>query len=417
MHLGLHLLTAHTALAVARLLAGFVCATSTIYYVSAILSARDFFRSRRQGGPLPAPPITILKPLRGLDPEAYENFASFCHQDYPRYQILFGAETADDPAIAVARRVAADYPAVDIGIVVIKASPSANRKIGCLAGMLPEARHGLLLVSDSDIRVDPDFLSRLVEPMAEPGVGVVTCLYRSQASRFAGRFFALGLSTDFAPSVLVARRLEGVSFGMGSGILIRRSIVSVFGGFEALGHVLADDYALGNLPSRAGHRVELARCVVDHRVGTTGFRDLVDHQLRWNRGTRAARPGGYLGMVFTQGMPPALLLLAIGGGGAASIAVAGTAIAARLATGWYVATKCLEDRAAARLFPLVLLRDLFGYAMWICGFFGRSVVWRGRRYRLVAGGRLDGSRPPEVEPDHGPRASRAATGGASAPGP
>jgi ceramide glucosyltransferase len=388
-----HSPTAHTILIVARNLAGFVCLTATVYYAIAIRSAREFFRRDRRGGPPFAPPITILKPMRGLDPEAYENFASFCRQNYPRYQILFGAESADDPAIAVARRVAADFPSVDIGIVVGKSVPSANRKVACLAGMLPQAKYGLLLVSDSDIRVEPDFLSRIVEPMAEPGIGVVTCLYRSHSSRFAGGLFALGLSTDFAPSVLVGRKLEGVSFGMGSGILIRRPIVSVLGGFEAFGHVLADDYQLGNLPARAGHRVELARCVVDHRVGTNGLRDLVDHQLRWNRGTRAVRPVGYFGLVLFQGVPAALLLLALGGGGAASVLCAGATIAMRLVMAWYVAVRCLGERWVTRRLALVPLRDLFGLAMWIGGFFGNSVVWRGRRYRLEQGGRLVGDGP------------------------
>ena len=392
MHVLPHPSTAHTLLVVGRALAGFVCITATIYNLSAILCARDFFRRGAPGASSSTPPITVLKPLRGLDPDAYENFASFCRQDYPGYQIVFGAESADDPAIAVARRVAADHPGVDIAIVVSKSAPSANRKIGCLAGMVPEAKHGLLLVSDSDIRVEPDFLRRIVEPMAEPGVGVVTCLYRSQSSSFAGRVGALGISTEFAPSVLVARKLEGVSFGMGSGILIRRSIVSILGGFEALGQFLADDYQLGNLPARAGHRVELARCVVEHRVGDSGLRDVIDHLLRWNRGTRAARPGGYFGYLLTQATPPAVALLALGPGSTASILVAGTTIGVRLAMAGFVGGNCLGDRDAARRLALVPLRDLFGFAMWIGGFFGSSVVWRGCRYRLLAGGRLAGDR-------------------------
>lgn len=388
MHLLPHALTPHTLLIVARALAALVCVTATIYYAVAIACARDFFRRGRSARAPFTPPITILKPLRGLDPEAYENFASFCRQDYPCYQILFGAENADDPAIAVARRIAADFPDIDIGIVVSKTAPSANRKVACLAGMLPEAKHGLLLVSDSDIRVEPDFLTRIVEPMAEPGVGVVTCLYRSQSSRFSGRLCALGLSTDFAPSVLVARKMEGVSFGMGSGILIRRSIVSVLGGFEAFGEFLADDYHLGNLPARAGHRVELARCVVDHRVGTTGLRDLVHHQLRWNRGTYAARPFGYAGLVLFQGVPAAVLLVALGAGSAAGLILAGVTIGMRLVMAWFVAARCLGERTVTRRLLLVPFRDLLGFAMWIGGFFGSSVVWRGTRYRLAPGGRL-----------------------------
>ncbi|MGE5414610.1 MAG: glycosyltransferase, partial [Syntrophomonadaceae bacterium] len=298
----------------------------------------------------------------------------------------------------------ADHPDVDIRIVVGMAKPTANPKVGCLAGMLPEAAHPFILVSDSDIRVEPDFLSRVVAPMAEPGVGVVTCLYRSQSRGFAGRVSALGLSTDFQPSVLVARKLEGVSFGMGSGILIRRSILAVLGGFEAIADSLADDYQLGYLPSRAGHRVELARCVVDHGLGTKGWRDVIDHQLRWNRGTRAARPGGYAGLVLTQGVPAAIALLVLGGG-PATRALAGGAIAARIAMAWFVAVRCLRDRTAIRRMWLVPARDLFGLAMWLGGFFGSSVVWRGTRYRLERGGRLGGERAPVSSPRAVARAS------------
>jgi ceramide glucosyltransferase len=387
-----HLFASDAALGVARLAAAFLCVTATTYYLSAIVCARDFFRSRRREAPDFMPPITVLKPLRGLDPEAYQNFASFFRQRYPRFQIVFGAEDPDDPALAVARRVAADHPGVDVRFVAGKAKPTANPKVGCLAGMLPEATHPFLLVSDSDIRVEPDYLRAMIAPMAEPSIGVVTCLYRSQSTGLAGRLNALGLSTDFQPSVLVARKLEGLSFGMGAGILIRRSIVSVLGGFEAIADSLADDYQLGNLPARAGHRVELADCIVDHGLGTKGWRDFLDHQLRWNRGTRAVRPGGYAGLMLLQGIPAALALLALGG--RAAVAVAATTIAARVAMAWYVAVRCLEDRAAARRLWLVPLRDLFGLAMWIGGFFGSSVVWRGRRYRLDAGGRLRGRHAP-----------------------
>jgi ceramide glucosyltransferase len=371
-----------------RNLAAFLCITSIGYYTVALLCAARFRRRASGASPSYRPPITILKPLRGLDPQAYENFASFCRQTYPEFQLVFGAETPDDPAIAMARRVAEDFPHVDIRILAGCALPATNRKAGCLAGMLPAAKHPFILVSDSDIHVDPDFLSTLIEPMTEPGVGVVTCLYRSRGrGGWAGRIDALGLSTDFQPSVLVARTLEGITFGMGSGILIRRAILDAFGGFEVFADCLADDYHLGNLPSRAGHRVELARCVVEHRLGTRSFRDLIDHQLRWNRGTRSARPGGYTGLVLTQGVAAALLLFATCAG-AAGAALASVTLAARLAVAWTVAVGCLDDRPAGRDLWLVPIRDLFGVAMWIGGFFGNSVVWRGIRYRLEPRGML-----------------------------
>jgi len=390
-----HPTVVHTILVLARALAILVCTTSILYYAFAIYCARDFFRRSPRFRTEFEPPISILKPLHGLDPEAYDNFASFCRQRYPRFQLLFGAESAEDPAIPIARRVAEDHPDVDIAIVVGKATASANRKVGCLASMLPEAKHPYILVSDSDIRVSTDFLKVLVEPMAEPGVGVVTCLYRSASRGVVGMLSALGLSTDFQPSVLVARKIEGVSFGMGSGILIRRSILSTLGGFEALENSLADDYQLGNLPARAGHGVELARCVVDHRLGVRRLREVIDHQLRWNRGTRAARPGGYTGLLLTQGVPAALTLLALDSAGLFSAIAFSLTVGMRLTMAWYVAVRGLGDRAAGRRLWLVPLRDLFGLAMWIGGFFGSSIVWRGTRYRLLRGGLLAGDRTAE----------------------
>jgi len=248
-----------------------------------------------------------------------------------------------------------------------------------IAAMAAEARHGLLLVSDSDIRVGPWHLSRLVEPMADPGVGVVTCLYRSDARGFAGHLDALGLSTDFQPSVLEAA-----------------------GGFGAIADFLADDYLLGNLPVRSGYRAELSADVVEHELGTATLRGLVEHQIRWNRGIRAMRPLGYAGLLFTQGTPASLGLLALAGAFPGARALAALTLALRLWMAWYVAGRCLRDAAARKALWLVPARDLLGFGLWLCAFFGDSVVWRGRRFRLAHGGRLvseriDGIAEPESE--------------------
>jgi ceramide glucosyltransferase len=364
-----------------------ICVTSAAYYLVAIRAAREFFRRTGTDSEAFRPPVSILKPIRGLDPDAYENFASFCRQAYPRYQVIFGSDDAEDPGLVVARRIARDFPDVDIRIVVAPSSNATNRKVGTLAAMVPAAKHALLLISDSDIRVTPGHLAAIARPMADAGVGVVTCMYRSRGNGIAGTIDALGLSTDFQPSVLVARRLEGVSFAMGSGILIRRTVLAAIGGMEAVAHQLADDYLLGNLPSRAGYRTELSPEVVQHTLGTAGFRELLDHQLRWNRGTLAARPGGYLGLLFTQGTPAGLGLLFLSSHSLAWALPAAT-LALRMIMAWYVAVRCLRDRDAARSFWLVPVRDLFGFAAWLGAYFGRTVVWRGSRFRLERGGRL-----------------------------
>lgn len=373
---------------IAIALAALVCVTSALYYAASLYCARDFLRRPAERPRGFAPPISILKPVCGLDRAAYENFASFCRQRYPRFQILFGSDREDDPGLDVARRVAEDFPSVDIRIVVHRGERTNNPKVGSLAAMAAEARHPLLLVSDSDIRVGPEHLSRMVAPMADPGVGAVTCLYRSLGDGFAGTLDALGLATEFHPSVLLARRLEGISFGMGSGTLVQKSALEASGGFEAIADFLADDYLLGNLPVRAGYRAELASDVVDHELGTTSLRGVIDHQIRWNRGTRAVRPGGYAGLAVAQATPAALLLLVLAAASPAAWALSALALSTRLAAAWYVAVQVMEDPTARRAFWLVPLRDLFGFGLWLAGFGGDSVVWRGKRLRLGAGGRL-----------------------------
>ena len=278
------------------------------------------------------------------------------------------------------------FPGVDIRIVVGTRSPARNPKIGNLAGMLSAVRHPLLLISDSDIRVGPTHLETMVRPLADERVGVVTCLYRSHAQGLAGELDALSLSTDFQPSVLVARQLEGISFAMGSGVLIRRSVLEEVGGFEAIADYLADDYFLGNLPSRAGYRVELSDYVVEHRLDTASLPELIHHQMRWNRGIRAARPWGYAGLLLTQGVAAACLLLLVAFRHPVAWGLAGATVAARLAMAWYVAVRCLKDPVAKRALWMVPLRDLVGFTLWAAAFFGTTIVWRGSRFRLGSAG-------------------------------
>jgi ceramide glucosyltransferase len=365
-----------------------ICLSSCGYYVLAVSCARSFFRRplRRNDGF--TPPITVLKPLCGLDCGAYENFASFCRQSYPDCQIVFGSDDEADPALVEARGIARDFPERDIRVVVHRGPRTPNPKVGLLATMAAEASHPLLLISDSDIRVEKDHLRRLVAPMADPEVGVVTCLYRSGAEGFASSLAALGLSTDFQPAVLVARHLEGISFGLGSGILIRRAVLDAVGGFAAIADYLSDDYLLGLLPVRAGYRAELVAEVVRHELGGSTLRGVLDRQMRWNRGIRSVRPLGYAGLFFTQGTPASLLLLALAWPFPAALVLSATTLTLRLAMAWLIAVRYLRDESAKRSLWLVPARDLLGFALWLGAFLGSSVVWRGRRFRLEANGRL-----------------------------
>jgi ceramide glucosyltransferase len=260
------------------------------------------------------------------------------------------------------------------------------------------ARHATLLISDSDIRVEPTYLATLVQPMADRRVGVVTCLYRSEATGLAGTLAALALSTDGQPSVLAATQLERLTpksprfgsavGGMGSGILIRRSVLEEIGGFAAIADYLADDYLLGSLSAKAGYRVALSRAVVEHRLDTPGLAALIQQQMRWNRGIRATRPWGYAGLIFTQGVAASLLLLILTGGSLAAWATALLTVGSRLAMVRYVVVGRLEDPVARRAPWLVPLRDLLGFALWVGAYFGSTIVWRGNRFRLGEGGRL-----------------------------
>lgn len=366
-----------------------VCVSATGFYAYAVIAARDLLaRPQRHGTSAPEPPVSILKPLRGLDPNPVANFASFSRQDYPVWELLFGAEDESEPGLEAVRQVMKDRPDADIRIVLGKGLSGKNPKVRMVSRLASEAKYPLLLISDSDIRADRDHLKRMVEPLRDPAVGVVTCFYRTDASGLIGKIDSLSLSTEFLPGALVARRLEGMSFAMGAAILIRREVLDSIGGLAALEDCLADDYLLGKLPYEAGHRVELARDVVDHRLGTRSFGDLRARQIRWNLGIRTSRPWGYAGLVFTQGTAASLLFLLATGGSALGWSVAGLTLAVRLGVAWFLAASCLKDRSIGRLLWLVPIRDLLGTALWLAGFFGNTVVWRGRRFHVGSGGRI-----------------------------
>jgi len=376
-------------LLVVRPLLVLVCVSSAGFYAYAVYAARDLCARRRRNTSEGAQPgISILKPLRGVDPDAVANFASFCGQDYGCWEILFGAEDESEPGLEAVRQVAREYPEVAIRIIVGKDSAGANPKVRTLGILARQAKYSLLLVSDSDIRAGRQHLQRMVEPLRDPSVGVVTCLYRTEAAGLIGKLDALSLSTEFLPGALVARKLEGMSFAMGAGILIRREVLEGIGGFAALQDGLADDYLLGKLPAQAGHRVELAQDVVDHRLATRNLADLGARQKRWNLGIRTSRPWGYAGLVFTQGTAAALLLLFAAGGSPLGWSLALSTVGIRLGAGWFLAERCLGDRSIRRILWLVPIRDLLGTLLWVTSFFGDTVVWRGRRFRIGAGGRI-----------------------------
>ena len=381
------------ALDVLRAALYLLCAGAAAYALFAIAAARDFFGAPPPAEPPDLPPISILKPICGADPGAEENFRTFADQDYPAFQLVFGALDPADPGLAAARRTAAEHPGLDVAVVAGGEAGDGNPKVRNLANLEPRAKHALLLVSDSDVRAPRDYLRRLAAAAAEPGVAVVTSPYRSHGRGWGGVLQALGNATEFQPSVLVARKIEGLGFALGAGILVRRDALAEIGGFEALAPYLADDLMLGRLPARAGRRVVLAPPVLDHELGFVSLAAFARRQIRWNRGIRAARPGGYAGLLATQATVLAILLLAATGASAAGAAVAAAAVASRLAMAWTVGARSLDDPTARRWIALVPLRDLAAFALWVAGFFGSTVEWRGVRYRVERGGRIAPARP------------------------
>jgi ceramide glucosyltransferase len=364
--------------------------SSSLYYLICLWSAVKFLGERESGEaarPTPVlPPISILKPLKGIDPEIYESFRSHCQQDYPEYEIIFGVSDPNDPAIESVRALQREFSDRRIQLVVSPKILGANVKVSNLAQMLLEARHDYLIINDSDIRVEHDYLRRVTAPLAERRVGMVTCLYRGVAAATLGsRLEALGISTDFCPSVLAARQLEGIHFGMGSTLAFRRTELEQIGGFTSFVDYLADDYELGNRIAGLGLAVELSEIVVETYLPPYNLREFFAHQLRWARGVRDARAGGYLGLVFTFGIPWALVALAASRAELWAWGALAFTFFLRLAVALVVGRNVLKDRQVLKYFWLIPLRDLVALAVWIASLGGHTVTWRGDRFRLKDG--------------------------------
>jgi ceramide glucosyltransferase len=371
------------------------------YYLACLWSARAFLRDRPQesgstgqaGSSLP--PVSILKPLRGVDPENYESFCSHCAQDYPEYEIIFGVSEADDPAMRTVRQLQQEFPQRAIQLVVCSQQLGANTKVSNLAQMLRAARYDCLIVNDSDIRVPADYLRRVVKPLADPGVGLVTCLYRGiPAATLGSRLESLGITTDFAAGVLVARCLEGgIRFGLGSTLAFRHTDLEAIGGFESLLDYLADDYQLGKKIAGLGKRVVLSDVVVDTFLPPYDFRGFVQHQLRWGRTIRDSRRGGYFGLLFTFGVFWASLTVVAAWGALWAWVLLGVVVLLRLVVARVVGEGVLGDRRLPRLLPLLPLRDASAVPIWAASFAGNAIAWRGDSFVLKDGKLIRPSAP------------------------
>ena len=364
------------------------CISSIFYYLLCLWGARTFLIQRSSESDTEnVPPVSILKPLKGIDPEIDESFRSHCLQDYPEYEIIFGVSDAADPAIESVTQLQKDFPSRQIRLVVCPKILGPNVKVSNLEQMAATCRYPYLLVNDSDIRVERDYLRRVMAPLSERAVGLVTCLYRGVAAPSLGSHLeSLGISTDFCAGVLAARQLEGeIRFGLGSTLAFRREDLDRIGGFRSIVDFLADDYELGRRISELGLKVVLSNAAVETYLPAYDFRGFLAHQMRWSRGVRDARLGGYIGLASTFGLFWALLNVISFRGAAWTLGVLTAELLARATVALVVGRYVLKDRQALKQLWMLPLRDLIAVFIWLVSFFGQTVTWRGDRFHLRNG--------------------------------
>jgi ceramide glucosyltransferase len=338
------------------------------------------------------PPISVLKPLCGQDDRLEENLRSFFTQDHPDYEILFAVHQLVDPAVAVVEKVRREYPKGPKVYLAETGNPTVpNAKAHSLGHLLARAQHSILVMSDSDVYVPADLLRRIAAEFqtAEPNnppIGVVTCPYRAVPGQgFWSRLEAIGMNTEFLAGVLVAWLIGEMDFALGPTLAARREVIEAMGGFSELGHYLAEDFVIGNRAPILGYRVILSSCVIEHRIGSQTFKGNLQHRLRWARSTRRSRPAGYWGEIFTNPLPLALLVFLAAPKLWPLVVV--TAIFRALAA-WSTAGWVLHDPLTTQRWWLIPLQDLISACLWVAGFFGNTINWRGRRYKLLRDGRF-----------------------------
>lgn len=368
-----------------------VASVAGIAYLAFALQRTLAFGRRRTRALKPAtftPPVTILKPLRGLEPNLLENLSSFCNQDYPDFQVIFGVRDADDPAIAVAREVIGRFPSGNPELVIDGRVHGPNLKISNVMNMMSRAKHDMIIVADSDVAVDPAYLRYVVSSFADEGVGAGSCMYRGVpiGRAYVPELGALFANDQFAPSVLVAIALSPMDFCLGATMVVTRRALDSIGGFAAISSHLADDQMLGKLVQRSGLRVELCTPVVELSVGDRSLRALWDHEIRWARTMHSAQPWGFSLSFITYALPLALGYALFSVNASLAVAIVGVAAALRVSL-HYAARWALGVRERDRAW-LIPLRDALGLAVWAAHFFGRSVRWRGSDYTVDAQGRL-----------------------------
>jgi len=364
-------------------------AGSLVYCLLVMVAARRYLAEPLPpAGSLPA--FSVLKPLCGHDEGLEENLRSFFTQDYPQFEIVFGAHHEGDPALAVVRKVIEEYAGrVPARIIITGESPIPNAKAYSLNRLVREAQYDLLVMGDSDIRVPRTLLRQAANELNDPNdpkVGLITCPYRAVGgSTIWSRLEALGMNTELLGGVLVARMLEGMRFALGCTVAVKRNVLDAMGGFTYLQEFLAEDFVIGQRAAQLGHKVLLSSAVIEHRIGSQNMLHNLSHRLRWARSTRRSRPAGYWGQIFTYPIPLALMLVALHGVAWPALPLTlGLRAAAAAATGVYV----VRDPLFYPQLWLLPVQDVLGFLVWIGGFLGDTIVWRDRKCTVLRDGRL-----------------------------
>jgi ceramide glucosyltransferase len=364
-----------------------IAAAPLAYYVTAIIAALRFFgRERSRVLPPYTPPVSLLKPVKGVDFASYENFSSFCRQNYPAYEILFAANDDADPAIPLIRRLASEFPERGIRWITGAAQTGANRKVNNLIALTREARHEILVLTDGDVRVGPNYLREVIAPFADGKIGAVTSFYRGIAEKSLGaELEAIGASSDFFAGVLVAKWMEGMKFALGASIVTTKQWVGKIGGFEAIADMHSDDYELGRRIEKAGGEVLLSREPVWTMYPAQTLSGFWDHQVRWARTVRLCRPWSYLGLIFTHGLPWAILAALVAPAHWVGAAYLAAYLVLRLTMAWTVGVWGVGDDIVRHKLWLIPFRDAVNFIVWLASFVSNRITWGGNEFTMEKG--------------------------------
>ena len=378
-----------------------VAAIPFVYYLIALFSSWQFFRRTARRNATNhnfTPPVSNLKPIRGLDPDAYENFASFCRQDYPDYELLFCVGEEDDPVVPILQKLTRDFPERRIRVLFGSGGGGSNDKVVKLARLVSEAEHEVVVISDSDVRVKPDYLRTVVAPLADPKVGAATCFYVPiKEKTLAENLQTIGMFSDFYAGILVARQLDGVKFALGPTIATTRTRLAGFGGYEAIENRPADDLLVGRLIAEQGYEVELLPYAISTVADYGSMRDLLHKRLRWIVVMRHMRPWGHLGLLLTQGLPWSLAAIAIHPSARVALGYLGTYLVLRCAMTCLIGVWGLKQNAVWKKLGLIPVWDAMAFLVWLISFARNSIRWRDGEY-YIRDGRLVPVTPTNAEP-------------------